>query len=267
MVDVLVVFGSKSDSVVYDSLARELKKAGISFDLKICSAHRTPEKLSEILSKSDARVIVAGAGLSAALPGVIASHTLKPVIGLPLDGNYQGLDALLSVHQMPPGIPVLGVGVNNYSQAINAVKACLKKYSEVVFVENPSSQAAEKASKAEQLLQEFKIPSKKISRNALTKNCLALNFFDLQSEQPMQADGSLVINVPLADNKAEKALQLISKVSIGAFVGVGRGDNAALFALEVLGSKQKELQDYRLKQKQKVLDDNESESKRVKELM
>ena len=126
MSDVLIVFGSNSDSFVYDKLAAALKEKGVSFELRICSAHRTPEKLAEILSQSQAKVIIAGAGLSAALPGVIASHTVKPVIGLPVSGNYQGLDALLSVHQMPPGIPVLGVGVDNFQQAADAAEMVAK---------------------------------------------------------------------------------------------------------------------------------------------
>ena len=266
MVEALVVFGSKSDSSVYDFLVKELKNSGISLELKVCSAHRAPEKLEEILESTDARIIVAGAGLSAALPGVIASHSLKPVIGIPIDGNYQGLDALLSIHQMPPGIPVLGVGVNNAVQAANAVKACLRKYTEVAIVENESREAIEKSAKAEQLLAEFKIPCKKVPKQELNEDCIAINFFNLKTEKPMSGN-SLVINVPLSENNAENSIELLSKTKEGFFVGVGRAENAALFAIQVFGGMEKQLKKYRLKQKQKVLEDNESESNRIKELV
>lgn len=267
MAEALIVFGSKSDSSVYDSLAREFKNSGISFELSVCSAHRTPEKLAEILASSKARVIIAGAGLSAALPGVVASHSLKPVIGIPLDGNYKGLDALLSVHQMPPGIPVLGVGVNNFSQAFNAARLCLKDYSEVFLLANASSQeAVEKSAKAEQLLSEFNITFKKTSIEELPENCLAINFFNLKLEEPVFSENSLVINVPLAENNAQNALELLSKSQKALLVGLGRAENAALFSIQVIGSKQKQLLEYRQKLKQKVLEDNESESKRIKEL-
>jgi len=266
MVEALLVFGSKSDSNVYDFLVKELKNSGISFDLKVCSAHRTPEELKEILVETDAKVIAAGAGLSAALPGVIASHSLKPVIGIPIDGNYQGLDALLSIHQMPPGIPVLGVGVNNATQAANAVKASLRKYKEVAIVENESKEAQEKSFKAEQLLSGFKTPYKKVPKEELREGCIAINFFNLKTEEPTSGD-SLIINIPLCENNAENALELLSKTKEGFFVGIGRAENAALFAIQVFGGKQEQLKEYRLKQKQKVLEDNESESKRIKELV
>ena len=106
MKDILVLFASKSDEDSYNSILKILKKEKVSYDLKIASAHKTPEDVDNIL-KQDYKVIISGAGLAAALPGVVAANTLRPVIGVPCKGNYQGLDALLSIAQMPPGIPVL----------------------------------------------------------------------------------------------------------------------------------------------------------------
>src|SRR3989338_11215014 len=128
MPKVLVIFGSKSDEPVYRETIKGLKREGIEAELRISSAHRTPEELNEVL-KGDYSLIIAGAGLSAALPGVIASKTIKPVIGIPCHGNYEGLDALLSIMQMPSGIPVLSVGVNQIGIAIkNAARLTNNKY-------------------------------------------------------------------------------------------------------------------------------------------
>ncbi len=81
------------------------------------SAHRNPKELEEYISGSDARVFIGIAGLSAALPGVIASKTMRPVIGVPVSAKLGGLDALLSIVQMPPGVPVACVGIDNGENA------------------------------------------------------------------------------------------------------------------------------------------------------
>jgi len=107
----LIIFGSKSDEKIYNDIAKELKKQKVDFDLRISSAHKTPHDVDKTL-QNDYAVVIAGAGLAAHLPGVAASKVLRPVIGVPCEGNYKGLDALLAIAQMPPGIPVLAVGVN-----------------------------------------------------------------------------------------------------------------------------------------------------------
>jgi len=89
----------------------------VSYDAQIISAHRDPDKLDVYIKKSDAKVFIAIAGLSAALPGVIASKTDKPVIGVPVSGTLNGLDALLAIAQMPKGVPVACVGVDNGENA------------------------------------------------------------------------------------------------------------------------------------------------------
>lgn len=107
--------GSTSDLPVMEKAAAELDSMEIPFEINALSAHRTPVEVSEFAEGAEARgikVIIAAAGMAAALPGVIAAHTTLPVIGVPIKGMLDGLDALLSIVQMPPAIPVATVGVN-----------------------------------------------------------------------------------------------------------------------------------------------------------
>ena len=117
MVSVSVIMGSESDREVGEKAQAILEEFGVDYELKVYSAHRTPKALVEYVESSDASVYIAIAGLSAALPGVIAAHTLKPVIGVPKDAKLGGLDALLSIVQMPPGVPVACVGIDNARNA------------------------------------------------------------------------------------------------------------------------------------------------------
>lgn len=117
MADVAVISGSTSDSKITDKVRKVLTENGISYDAQVISAHRDPETLDAYVKSSDAKVFIAIAGLSAALPGVIASRTAKPVIGVPVSGTLNGLDALLAIAQMPKGVPVACVGVDNGENA------------------------------------------------------------------------------------------------------------------------------------------------------
>jgi 5-(carboxyamino)imidazole ribonucleotide mutase len=118
---VAVIFGSKSDSPVMKKAAEVLKEFGVSYTARVLSAHRAPELLSRTIGRLEAEgveVIIAGAGLAAHLPGVIASRTLIPVIGVPVvSGALGGMDALLSIVQMPRPIPVAAVGLDNGTNA------------------------------------------------------------------------------------------------------------------------------------------------------
>ena len=116
MADVLVVLASKSDKEVGDKARDMLRQFGVSHEVVIASAHRTPVHLKSIVENTAAKVIIAVAGLSAALPGAIAAHTTKPVIGVPVSGKIN-LDSLLSVVQMPPGVPVAAVGLDRGENA------------------------------------------------------------------------------------------------------------------------------------------------------
>ena len=118
-----IVMGSKSDMPAMDAAAQELKKRDIGHEVRVMSAHRDPDVVADYAKNArmrGLRVIIAGAGLSAALPGVVAAHTELPVIGVPLTSSKSiagGLDALLSIAQMPPGVPVACVGVDNARNA------------------------------------------------------------------------------------------------------------------------------------------------------
>ena len=119
MVDVSIVMGSESDQSIADRAISVLEKSKYSFDLHVISAHRNPDELDAHVASCDAKVYIAIAGLSAALPGVIASKTKKPVIGVPVSSKLGGLDALLSIAQMPKGVPVASVGIDNGANASN----------------------------------------------------------------------------------------------------------------------------------------------------
>ncbi|MFX1328661.1 MAG: 5-(carboxyamino)imidazole ribonucleotide mutase [Promethearchaeota archaeon] len=114
---VSIIAGSLSDKEIYEKAEKVLKDNNIKYDLQIISAHRNPEQLDEYIKDSDSLIYIAIAGLSAALPGVIASKTNKPVIGVPVSAKLGGLDALLSIVQMPPGVPVASVGIDRGENA------------------------------------------------------------------------------------------------------------------------------------------------------
>ena len=108
--------GSKSDLPVAEKSMAMLKKFGIQFDIAVASAHRTPGRVEELVKSSGSDVFIAIAGLSAALPGAVASYTVRPVIGVPVSGPVN-MDSLLSIVQMPPGIPVAAVGLDRGDNA------------------------------------------------------------------------------------------------------------------------------------------------------
>lgn len=126
MADVAILSGSASDSAIVEEAAEVLRNLGIGFEVRTISAHREPEMLDDYIRKSDCRVFIAIAGLSAALPGVIASKTDRPVIGVPVSGKLMGLDALLSTVQMPKGVPVACVGIDNGANAAYLAERILK---------------------------------------------------------------------------------------------------------------------------------------------
>jgi 5-(carboxyamino)imidazole ribonucleotide mutase len=117
MVDVAVILGSASDRAIADKAIDVLAKNHVSYDLQVLSAHRNPDELDAYVRKSDAKVFITIAGLAAALPGVVAARTQKPVIGVPVSAKLGGLDALLSIVQMPRGVPVACVGIDNGDNA------------------------------------------------------------------------------------------------------------------------------------------------------
>ncbi len=117
---VSIIMGSTSDLPIMDQAAKVLNDMEIYFEINALSAHRTPEKVEEFAKGAKDRgikVIIAGAGMAAHLPGVIAAMTPIPVIGVPIKASLEGIDSLLSIVQMPPGIPVATVGINGARNA------------------------------------------------------------------------------------------------------------------------------------------------------
>ena len=118
---VLIIMGSDSDAEVMSQAAAALEEFGVPYEFTVASAHRSPERAKQIITDSEANgcaVFIAGAGMAAHLPGVVASFTTRPVIGVPLaSGAMQGLDALYAIVQMPPGIPVASVAIGGARNA------------------------------------------------------------------------------------------------------------------------------------------------------
>ena len=250
MVDVLVIFGSASDEPIFSKIISELKEKNISVGLRIISAHRTPQELEKALTETSAKIIIAGAGLSAALPGVVASQIIKPVIGVPVSGNYSGLDALLSVHQMPPGIPVLGVGVDG-GETVLAVENYLKGFSELVLIKKTESDEIEKRYQScVSTLKEFGVEFKE---KPTTDNALTIEFIDINN---LTTSTKATIIVPCGKAKAEDSVKILNASQKGLWVGLGRGDNAAIAAVELMNknnSFSELLLTQRAKMKEKVI--------------
>jgi 5-(carboxyamino)imidazole ribonucleotide mutase len=129
---VSLIIGSESDRPIGDKIRNLLRSLGVEVEYMVISAHRAPEELRKYVEGSRAEVFIAVAGLSAALSGAIASATIKPVIGVPREVKLMGLDSLLSIVQMPPGVPVACVGLDNaMNAALLAVEILALKYPEL----------------------------------------------------------------------------------------------------------------------------------------
>lgn len=130
-----IIVGSKSDLPIVEKVEAQLKEFGIEYDITIASAHRTPKEVEEYARSAENKydLIIAGAGMAAALPGTIAAHTILPVIGIPIHSNgLQGHDALFSIVQMPPGVPVATVAIDGgKNAAVLAAQILALKYPEL----------------------------------------------------------------------------------------------------------------------------------------
>jgi len=259
MADILIVFGSKSDSNVFCKIAEELAAKKISYELRAISAHRTPELLMACMEKTKAKIIIAGAGLAAHLPGVVASKTIKPVIGVPVNSNFDGLDSLLSIVQMPPGIPVLSVGIDNAVESAGMAALMLKEYNEVNIVANEELKDNKRVKKCKETLAEFNV--KHTTSNNFDNKKININFIDF-NENSQKFDSNLVINIPVKDTVTKSsAVHFAELTKTGLWVGINRGENAAIAAVEILnvnGKFEKKLVKYREEMKQKVIKDDAS---------
>lgn len=250
----LIIFGSKSDEKVYNEIASQLKKLKVDFDLRVSSAHKTPVDVDETL-KNDYAVVIAGAGLAAHLPGVAAAKVLRPVIGVPCEGNYQGLDALLSIAQMPPGVPVLAVGVNKGDVAAENCAKMMKSHEGVTLIGDKDDGAVKKAIG---ILKQFDIPYAFSNRPNKNNVNIEFTYFD----EPVEEKDELVIYCPLIEkdeDSAEAALNFLKHTNHGLWVGLNNGTNAAIAAVEILNidnEYEEMLTTYRREMGKKVLEGN-----------
>ncbi len=250
----LIIFGSKTDEKVYNEIAKGLKKAKVEFELRVSSAHKTPEDVEKTL-QDDYAVVIAGAGLAAHLPGVAAARVLRPVIGVPCEGNYQGMDALLSIAQMPPGIPVLAVGVNKGNVAAENCAKMMKKYESITIIGDKNNDAVKKA--VETLKKFDVIPIFDTKPNSKSIN-IEFTYFD----ESVEKKDELVVYCPLLlekDDKAESAINFLKHTSHGLWVGINNGVNAAIAAVEIMNidnEYEEKLVAYRREMGKKVLEAN-----------
>jgi len=163
---VSIIMGSTSDLQVMEGAAKVLNELRIPFEMNALSAHRTPEKVEEFARTAVMRgikVIIAGAGMAAHLPGVIAAMTPIPVIGVPIKSSLEGLDSLLAIVQMPPGIPVATVAINGAQNAgILAAQILATGNDEIAerminFKENLKSKIVKANSELSEVKYEFKV--------------------------------------------------------------------------------------------------------------
>ncbi len=264
MPDVLVVFGSDSDAVVYRKLVKELKAKNLSVELRVLSAHRTPKELEEAVRESNAKLFIAGAGLSAALPGVIASLTIKPVIGIPVSGNYDGLDAFLSIAQMPPGIPVLVAGVEKTAVAADYAEAFLQGFEKACVVKRESAEARKRMEKCLGVLEGIGIKyTVEKEGSKCDSESLYIDFVEIDEKNFFPKKNTLY--VPVKKNAriedSEKAMKLAGKG--GLWLGMGRAENAAIAAAEIINLKKnysKALSRERISGRKKTLEADSNES-------
>lgn len=248
-----VIFGSKSDSEVYEPLCRQLKEIeGVQVYFEVCSAHRDAARLRQIIEEIPCDLYIAGAGLAAHLPGVIASLTDLPVIGVPCMDNLEGVDALLSIQQMPKGKPVLAAGVERVDHIVKFIRwYSANRHQPPAFHIVCPEWAEKKAS-------EFKEPLEAIGWEFVKKSSqvdhppamLTLLFADLFSPPLPVANvgvrGNLWLGAPVfAESRYQGDLRVLARLADagGLWVGVNNYANLQMSLLKLwpVGSKEKKL--------------------------
>ena len=263
---VFIVFGSASDAGVFEPIKALLEARKIPCFANVLSAHRTPKELEKALKKTKAKLFIAGAGLSAALPGVVASQTIRPVIGIACAGAFEGLDSFLATVQMPPGVPVLCVNVANHSDAVRHAENYFSGVKKIVLVETPSTNKAV-LGKAEEVLNKLGVPFFKTSLMDFSeaKN-VYLVFPDLHELETLPKTAATLIVVPVKiNNVAQDAELFFRSAKHHLFVGINRGENGALAAIQfanLSGRSDKKIVAYRKELAKKVLDSNKELKKK-----
>ncbi len=229
---ILIVFGSVSDKDIYEPLTEDIKKNFHAHSV-VLSAHRNPHELENLISEDKYDLYVAGAGLAAHLPGVIASLTTRPVIGLPVSAAFSGLDSLFSILQMPFGVPVLTFGPNRgdairpfleYAQKINGketIRIVIKQDKQNLdFI---TKEIERLRPKAQELGHSIKVDF------CCDPSVPCINFVTEEKESLKEA-----VNVPLLQkeeaSREDKALEVFSWIKNGGpWVGVNNSRNALLW--------------------------------------
>jgi 5-(carboxyamino)imidazole ribonucleotide mutase len=254
----VIFFGSGSDKKVFEQLKEEMNSKKLEFQLRILSAHKCPKELEKALQESKADLFICGAGLSAALPGVVASLSIKPVIGIPCKGAYDGLDALLSVHQMPPDVSVIGVGIEKTINAVNLAEKYLnKKLNELILVKGKTEWEKTLQEKAKNYLIELKIPFTEKELNEIKENSVNLVFKEINSLQELNEIKETLLIVPVINKCSSEEVKTVMNASKNHYwVGLNNYKNGALAAIELVNSTGKydeALKNARIKAKEKVL--------------
>ncbi len=237
MGSVLVLFASKTNKPIYDRVCSELKRLKVEHDLRIFSAHKTPKELESFLNGKEYSVIIAGAGMSAHLAGVVAAKNLCPVIGVPCSDNFGGLDALLSTINMPPGIPVLTVGIDCAEEAARAASKIMKAEKKVYI--NVKIKHAEKAA---DMLKKLNVPYE--FSYSIHDEGINIRFVELNEIKALKGNGSLIINCPVSESADVKDALKLADIRHGLWTSLNRPDNAAIAAAEIIGNRN-ELLEYR----------------------
>ncbi len=245
---ILVLFASKSNRQVYERAVSVLKAGGAEFDLRILSAHKTSEELGKLLAEEAHKysVIIAGAGLAAHLAGAVASKMSVPVIGVPCPDNFDGLDALLSTLQMPPGVPVLTVGVSMAEEAAEAAMEIAKNEKREIYIRVRNGHAEKAADTLAKMKVRYELSY------ALHDEAVNIRFVDLGEIRNAENGKGITINCPIAaEAGASDALKLLY-IKKGVWVGLNRAENAAIAAAQILG-KSLEVKEQRWEAAQAVL--------------
>lgn len=264
MSEVMVIFASSTDEAISKLVMEKFKRAGISFDFRVLSAHKTPKELDFELNDSAAEIYIAGAGLSAALPGVIAAKKIKPVIAIPCDGAFSGLDAFLSCAQMPSGVPVISTGV--VGGADLAVSICghfLHGFTEIVLIKKATGEEKTYFEKCKKFMEDHKIPFT-LAANA-NKFDYAKVFIDFVKlgKNPAKSQNTVIVCAVSAKTNEKDALKFFSQLSNSYCVGLNNYKNAAIAALQLInlsGNYSNTLVDMRKAEGKKVIDSNKQVS-------
>ena len=225
---VLILFPGKTDRKTYEPIVSGIERQRIQYSLRLGSAHKSPELVREILDE-EFDLAISGAGLSAALPGVIASETLVPVLGVPCPGAYGGLDSYLSIVQMPPGVPVLCVRAEYVSEEAAKILKMMESGVKKINIVGGGTSAQKAFGTLEEMGVEY----------ARTDSCSdGINIVFTPMGAPVEESNHLIIYCPEAEvSSPEDAVRSMNECSSGLWVGLNRGENAAIAAVQMTGNK------------------------------